>query len=136
MGEEIRFGYQPGYFVIGSHCCHDKLHTLLVFLQALELLVEKAISTSERPMGPGESLRRVFECVASGILLPGKLNSELLCQMDGSPLAITSTLIVFCFVFCKDGPGLKDPCEKEDLDAIAFLTPQQCEDITQSAQVR
>lgn len=134
MGEEIRFGYQPGYFVIGSLCCHDKLHTLLcTFLQALELLVEKAISTSERPMGPGESLRRVFECVASGILLPGKLNSQLLYQINGSLLAITSTLIVF---FCKDGPGLKDPCEKEDLDAIAFLTPQQCEDITQSAQVR
>lgn len=95
MGEEIHFGYQPGYFVIGGHCCHDKSYTLLVFLQALELLVEKAISTSERPMGPGESLRRVFECVASGILLPGKLNSELLYQEDGSSLAITSTLIVF-----------------------------------------
>ncbi|XP_060774495.1 interleukin enhancer-binding factor 3a isoform X2 [Neoarius graeffei] len=35
----------------------------------LELLCEKAISTSDRPMGPGEALRRVLECVASGILL-------------------------------------------------------------------
>lgn len=41
--------------------------------QPLELLVEKAISTSERPMGAGESLRRVLECVASGILLEGEL---------------------------------------------------------------
>ncbi|XP_070712230.1 interleukin enhancer-binding factor 3-like isoform X2 [Pempheris klunzingeri] len=69
----------------------------------LELLVEKAISTSERPMGAGESLRRVLECVASGILL-------------------------------EDGPGIKDPCEKETADANASLTLQQREDITQSAQ--
>ncbi|XP_045903471.1 interleukin enhancer-binding factor 3-like isoform X2 [Micropterus dolomieu] len=69
----------------------------------LELLVEKAIGTSERPMGAGESFRRVLECVASGILL-------------------------------EDGPGMKDPCEKETVDATANLTPQQREDITQSAQ--
>ncbi|XP_074543093.1 interleukin enhancer-binding factor 3-like isoform X2 [Halichoeres trimaculatus] len=70
---------------------------------ALELLVEKAIGTSERPMGAGESLRRVLECIASGILT-------------------------------QDGPGVKDPCEKEAVDATAYLTVQQCEDITQSAQ--
>ncbi|XP_071393433.1 interleukin enhancer-binding factor 3a [Centroberyx affinis] len=69
----------------------------------LELLVEKAIGTSERPMGAGESFRRVLECVASGILL-------------------------------EDGPGIKDPCERDKTDAIAHLTPQQREDITQSAQ--
>lgn len=33
-----------------------------------------------------------------------------------------------------DGPGIKDPCEKEKEDAIAHLEPQQREDITQSAQ--
>ncbi|XP_040892610.1 interleukin enhancer-binding factor 3-like isoform X2 [Toxotes jaculatrix] len=69
----------------------------------LELLVEKAIATSERPMGAGESLRRVLESIASGILL-------------------------------EDGPGIKDPCEKEAVDATEKLTPQQREDITQSAQ--
>ncbi|XP_028264711.1 interleukin enhancer-binding factor 3-like [Parambassis ranga] len=69
----------------------------------LELLVEKAVGTSDRPMGVGESLRRVLECVASGILL-------------------------------KDGPGIKDPCEKEPIDATAELTLQKREDITQSAQ--
>ncbi|XP_054459859.1 interleukin enhancer-binding factor 3a isoform X2 [Anoplopoma fimbria] len=69
----------------------------------LELLVEKAVGTSERPMGAGESLRRVLECVASGILM-------------------------------EDGPGIKDPCEKETVDATAYLTLQQREDITQSAQ--
>ncbi|KAF7660472.1 hypothetical protein LDENG_00281710 [Lucifuga dentata] len=69
----------------------------------LELLVEKAIGTSERPIGVGESFRRVLECIASGILL-------------------------------EDGPGIKDPCEKETVDATANLTLQQREDITQSAQ--
>uniref|UniRef100_A0A8C5DED0 Interleukin enhancer-binding factor 3-like n=1 Tax=Gouania willdenowi TaxID=441366 RepID=A0A8C5DED0_GOUWI len=71
---------------------------------ALELLVQKAISTSDRPMEAGEAMRRVLECVASGILL-------------------------------NDGPGIKDPCEKEAVNAIEYLSEQQREDITQSAQV-
>ncbi|XP_066466663.1 spermatid perinuclear RNA-binding protein isoform X2 [Tiliqua scincoides] len=37
----------------------------------LELLCEKAIGTCNRPLGAGEALRRVMECLASGILLPG-----------------------------------------------------------------
>ncbi|KAK1792036.1 hypothetical protein P4O66_001814 [Electrophorus voltai] len=37
----------------------------------MELLVEKAISSASGPMSPGDALRRVFECIASGILLPG-----------------------------------------------------------------
>ncbi|XP_029016835.1 spermatid perinuclear RNA-binding protein-like isoform X2 [Betta splendens] len=37
----------------------------------LELMCEKAIGTCNRPLGPGEALRRVMECVASGMLLPG-----------------------------------------------------------------
>ncbi|XP_077426550.1 spermatid perinuclear RNA-binding protein-like isoform X2 [Vanacampus margaritifer] len=70
----------------------------------LELLAEKAISTSERPLGPGEAFRRVLECLASGILLA-------------------------------DGPGIKDPCEKEPVDLLGSLTLQQREDTTQSAQL-
>lgn len=38
---------------------------------ALELLVEKAISSSSGPQSPGDALRRVFECISSGILLKG-----------------------------------------------------------------
>ncbi|XP_042333982.1 spermatid perinuclear RNA-binding protein isoform X2 [Sceloporus undulatus] len=37
----------------------------------LELICEKAIGTCNRPLGAGEALRRVMECLASGILLPG-----------------------------------------------------------------
>ncbi|XP_071339961.1 spermatid perinuclear RNA-binding protein-like isoform X2 [Trachinotus anak] len=37
----------------------------------LELICEKAIATCNRPLGPGEALRRAMECIASGILLPG-----------------------------------------------------------------
>lgn len=49
------------------------LFLLSLLAQPLELLAEKAISTSERPLGPGEAFRRVLECLASGILLAGKL---------------------------------------------------------------
>lgn len=38
----------------------------------MELLVEKAISSASGPLSPGDALRRVFECISSGILLPGK----------------------------------------------------------------
>ncbi|XP_053726323.1 zinc finger RNA-binding protein isoform X1 [Synchiropus splendidus] len=38
---------------------------------ALELLVEKAISSASAPLSPGDALRRVFECISSGILLSG-----------------------------------------------------------------
>uniref|UniRef100_A0A3B4A9I4 DZF domain-containing protein n=1 Tax=Periophthalmus magnuspinnatus TaxID=409849 RepID=A0A3B4A9I4_9GOBI len=69
----------------------------------LELLVEKAIVTSERPLGAGEALRRVFESISSGLLL-------------------------------EDGPGIKDPCEKDPVDAIEHLSTQQREDITKNAQ--
>ncbi|XP_067271424.1 zinc finger RNA-binding protein isoform X2 [Pseudorasbora parva] len=37
---------------------------------AMELLVEKAISSASGPLSPGEALRRVLECIATGILLP------------------------------------------------------------------
>jgi len=33
-----------------------------------------------------------------------------------------------------DGPGLQDPCERDQRDALGSLTPQQREDITASAQ--
>uniref|UniRef100_A0A8B9UXN5 Zinc finger RNA-binding protein n=1 Tax=Anas zonorhyncha TaxID=75864 RepID=A0A8B9UXN5_9AVES len=38
---------------------------------AMELLVEKAISSATGPQSPGDALRRVFECISSGIILKG-----------------------------------------------------------------
>jgi len=38
---------------------------------AVELLVEKCISSGPPASSPGDAFRRVFECLASGILLPG-----------------------------------------------------------------
>ncbi|KAK2157814.1 hypothetical protein LSH36_184g08062 [Paralvinella palmiformis] len=38
---------------------------------AMELLAEKCVSSGGTNMSPGDALRRVFECIASGILLPG-----------------------------------------------------------------
>lgn len=37
----------------------------------MELLVEKVIFSSGQYMSPGDALRRVFEAIAGGILLPG-----------------------------------------------------------------
>ena len=37
----------------------------------MELLVEKAISSASSPQSPGDALRRVFECISSGIILKG-----------------------------------------------------------------
>lgn len=39
----------------------------------MELLVEKCLSSSDQPLGPGEAFRRVLECVASGVILPGRV---------------------------------------------------------------
>ncbi|XP_052794013.1 zinc finger RNA-binding protein-like isoform X2 [Mya arenaria] len=38
---------------------------------AMELLVEKCVSSAPTPLSPGDALRRLFECIASGVLLPG-----------------------------------------------------------------
>ncbi|MBN3280294.1 ZFR protein, partial [Polyodon spathula] len=70
---------------------------------AMELLVEKAISSTSAPLSPGEAMRRVLECLATGILLQG-------------------------------GPGLLDPCEKDQTDALESMTSQSRDDITASAQ--
>jgi len=81
----------------------------------LELFVERVLTSAFPPnspnaaaagLSPAESLRRFLESIASGALLPGAT-----------------------------GIHLVDPCEKDPIDALAPLTVQQREDITQSAQV-
>ena len=44
-------------------------------------------------------------------------------------------LCFFFFAFAKGGPGLHDPCERDPTDARSYMTIQQKEDITHSAQV-
>lgn len=41
-------------------------------IQPVELICEKAFATSYRPLGPSETLRRVLECISSGMFMPGK----------------------------------------------------------------
>ncbi|XP_041756654.1 spermatid perinuclear RNA-binding protein-like isoform X1 [Coregonus clupeaformis] len=48
----------------------------------IELICEKAIATCNRPLGPGEALRRVMECIASGILLPDGPGVHDPCEME------------------------------------------------------
>lgn len=54
-------------------------------VQAMDLLVEKAISSASAPLSPGDALRRVFECISSGILLAGKLFSQLFDVLKNIP---------------------------------------------------
>ncbi|KAG1666729.1 Zinc finger RNA-binding protein [Nymphon striatum] len=54
---------------------------------AMELLVEKVISSAGQPIGPGDALRRVFEAIASGILLPGGLGLLDPCEKEESDAA-------------------------------------------------
>uniref|UniRef100_A0A668AAW4 Interleukin enhancer binding factor 3b n=1 Tax=Myripristis murdjan TaxID=586833 RepID=A0A668AAW4_9TELE len=60
--------------------CIFLLLLLCLALQPLELLCEKAIGTGNRPMGAGEALRRVLECLASGILMAGKHVSSMVLE--------------------------------------------------------
>ncbi|CAL9707988.1 unnamed protein product [Knipowitschia caucasica] len=57
---------------------------------AMELLVEKAISSASAPLGPGDALRRVLECISSGILLAG--GPGLLDPCEKNPIDTLATL--------------------------------------------
>uniref|UniRef100_A0A8C1XTE3 Zinc finger RNA-binding protein n=1 Tax=Cyprinus carpio TaxID=7962 RepID=A0A8C1XTE3_CYPCA len=67
---------------------------------AMELLVEKAISSASGPLSPAEALVCVYMCI------------------------LTQTY----------GPGLLDPCEKGQTDALGNMLKQAREDVTASAQ--
>ncbi|KAK3783611.1 hypothetical protein RRG08_020938 [Elysia crispata] len=58
---------------------------------AMELLVEKCVSTGGASMAPGDSLRRVFECIASGIILPGGPGLYDPCEKEAYDVTATLT---------------------------------------------
>ncbi|CAL1548470.1 unnamed protein product [Lymnaea stagnalis] len=58
---------------------------------AMELLVEKCVSTGGANMAPGDSLRRVFECIASGIFLPGGPGLYDPCEKEAYDVTATLT---------------------------------------------
>jgi len=59
-------------YVCMKPCLYVALSLCATF-QPMELIVEKAINSCfESIPSPGDALRRVMECIASGILLPGK----------------------------------------------------------------
>ena len=51
-------------------------HQVPSVLQAMELLVEKCVSSAGSNCNPGDALRRIFECIASGMLLPGTYTTD------------------------------------------------------------
>ncbi|XP_069557253.1 interleukin enhancer-binding factor 3 homolog isoform X1 [Brachyistius frenatus] len=68
----------------------------------LELICEKAIGTGNRPMGAGEALRRVLECLASGILLSDGAGISDPCEKEST-----------------DAIGHLDHQQREDITASA-----------------
>uniref|UniRef100_A0A671R581 Spermatid perinuclear RNA-binding protein-like n=1 Tax=Sinocyclocheilus anshuiensis TaxID=1608454 RepID=A0A671R581_9TELE len=58
----------------------------------IELLCQKAISTSERLLGPGEAFRRVLECLASGILMEDGPGISDPCERDSTDASVHLTL--------------------------------------------
>ncbi|XP_021917976.1 zinc finger RNA-binding protein-like [Zootermopsis nevadensis] len=69
---------------------------------AMELLVEKVISSAAQPLSPGDALRRIMEALASGILLPGGPGLLDPCEKDPS-----------------DAAGNMLPQQREDITASA-----------------
>lgn len=61
------------------------------FWQAMELMCEKVIASAGQHLSPGDALRRVFEALASGLLLPGSPGLLDPCEKDpidaASPLS-------------------------------------------------
>ncbi|XP_053193826.1 interleukin enhancer-binding factor 3 homolog isoform X2 [Scomber japonicus] len=68
----------------------------------LELICEKAIGTGNRPMGAGEALRRVLECLASGILMADAAGISDPCEKEST-----------------DAIGHLDQQQREDITASA-----------------
>ncbi|XP_029467893.1 spermatid perinuclear RNA-binding protein isoform X3 [Rhinatrema bivittatum] len=62
------------------------------WFQPLELICEKAIGTCNRPLGAGEALRRVMECLASGILLPGGPGLHDPCEKEPTDALVFMTV--------------------------------------------
>ncbi|XP_041486953.1 zinc finger RNA-binding protein isoform X3 [Microtus oregoni] len=58
---------------------------------AMELLVEKAISSASSPQSPGDALRRVFECISSGAILKGSPGLLDPCEKDPFDTLATMT---------------------------------------------
>ncbi|XP_031515974.1 zinc finger RNA-binding protein 2 isoform X3 [Papio anubis] len=58
---------------------------------AMELLVEKAVSSAAGPLGPGDAVRRVLECVATGTLLTGQSPGQRAQKVGSKPMAVVQT---------------------------------------------
>lgn len=61
---------------------------------------------------------------------------SLFCVSSWNSKLSSKWCLCFSFAFAKGGPGLHDPCERDPTDALSYMTIQQKEDITHSAQVK
>ena len=54
----------------------------MFIFQAMELMCEKIIASAGQPLSPGDALKRIFEALASGLLLPGSPGLLDPCEKD------------------------------------------------------
>lgn len=62
------------YILLSIWHIHSNIHSNMNYthsIQALELLVEKIISSAGMPLSPGDCMRRVMEALSTGILING-----------------------------------------------------------------
>lgn len=60
---------------------------------------------------------------------------SLFCVSSWNSKLSSKWFLCLSFALAKGGPGLHDPCERDPTDALSYMTIQQKEDITHSAQV-
>lgn len=73
----------------------------------------------------------------------GALHTHQRVEFSSCDFHLTPAVIWLVFLTCSElsvfplagGPGLHDPCEREPTDALSYMTVQQKEAITHSAQV-
>ena len=64
-----------------------RLKHCIIVLQAVELLVERVVSSAKLPVSPSVALQRVFEAIACGLLLPGGAGLMDPCERDATDAA-------------------------------------------------
>lgn len=107
-------------------------------LAVLHLLSSVATAAREQNLGVS-FLCVMFESLSGqGVLFPPRWRLRLAVAISTSlHFHIASHLLsIICFASLPlGGPGLHDPCEREPTDALSYMTVQQKEAITHSAQV-
>ncbi|XP_066108772.1 zinc finger RNA-binding protein 2 [Saccopteryx bilineata] len=115
--------------------------------QAMELLVEKALSSAQGPpeawgchaTGPGvcglrDAPNRSVSSAGEPSTLERIAETPVIAPSGSNLSQGYSIFFANPTSSCKDGPGIRDPCERDNMDVLESMTLQEQEDVTASAQ--